>query len=212
MMLYETDHQVSVRRLGGRTAMPDYCAYAATSLYTDIYVLTSLFSAMCLRKLSFSVAKSLLKRVLGSGSMRLAMFSTSSYYIVHYFTRSWQRTTLRRNCLTINGETRTRLNKYCIRSNFHGTIFSQISRSSQPSRKYILATILLNYTNIYITSLPFVKLNTRDILSNGNSQNIHPAKTRAYTVCPPHRILLNQVPISTDHHQSHARKEIISTT
>ena len=72
--------------------MPDYCTYVATLLPTveayGIYVLSSLFPVACLRTLFFGVARSPPKRTLGSGSRRLAMFSTSSYCIVHNFTRS----------------------------------------------------------------------------------------------------------------------------
>ena len=39
--------------------------------------------------------------------------------------------------------------QYRIIPNSRGTSFSQISRSNRPSRKYILANILLNHTNIH---------------------------------------------------------------
>ena len=70
---------------------------------------------------------------------------------------------------------------YRIISNFRGTVFSWISRSNRPSRKYILANILLNHSSIH-NQLPFAKLKTRNTLPNGNSQNIHPVKIRDYTV------------------------------
>ena len=61
------------------------------------------------------------------------------------------------------------------------TLFSPILQSNRPSRKYILANILLNHTNIH-NQAAIRKIKNAHTLANGNLQNIHPANIRDYTV------------------------------
>ena len=75
----------------------------------------------------------------------------------------------------------TRVVVYRIISHFRGTLFSRISRSNWPSRKYILANILLNHTNI-CNQGALRKIQIMKYPSKRQFANIHPAKIRDYTV------------------------------
>ena len=70
---------------------------------------------------------------------------------------------------------------YHVISHFHGTLFSRISRSNWPSRKYILTNILLNHTNIRNQG-GLHKIQIVKYPSKRQFANIHPAKIRDHTV------------------------------